>query len=69
MILRWAHARRLRTRTLFTSAHNVQSQIGPNLSQDRFYCLDPVTSRRPRSVPIGEREVGRIPRVRTEAST
>ena len=27
-----------------------------------------VTCRKPRSVPIGEREVGRIPRIRTEAS-
>ena len=33
------------------------------------YCLVPVTCRKPRSVPRGEREVGRRPRVRTEAST
>jgi hypothetical protein len=33
------------------------------------YCFVPVTCRKPRSVPRGEREVGRRPRVRTEAST
>ena len=36
---------------------------------DRFYCLEPVTCRKPRSVPLGESEVGQMPRVRTEAST
>ena len=35
----------------------------------RRYRLEPVTSRSPRSIPIGDRAVGRTPRARTVAST